>query len=123
MRKTVVEHFDQIPPCIMRLCARTRMRAKLLREIAQESGLPLHVVKRIARQSSWSNVKIQHAQLFSQACGVDLLRPRMKLFYLKRLLRTRGTEGLQTLARGLTEAYVKKQIALAAQGAKQKGEP
>jgi hypothetical protein len=86
----------------------------LLREIADASGLPLGLVKRIANQSTWAGIKLDHAQRFAMACGVDLLRPRNKLFYLRRVLWHKGEHGIETLALGLTPTYVRKQIALAA---------
>jgi hypothetical protein len=84
-------------------------KAKSMEEIARRSGLPLKRVKHISRQPTWANITIAEARAFSAACDVDLLRPRKKLFYLKRAF-TSG--GAKALSGGLGLAYVRKQMAI-----------
>lgn len=106
MKATPVEQFDTIPPCICRICARRKTRAKTLKEISSESRLSYRKTNWIARQATWAGIRLEDAQKFALACGVDLLRPRLKLFYLRRAWS--GT--LSTLARGLSLEYVSRQI-------------
>lgn len=108
MKKQVLEQLDTLPPCLCRLVARVRGgRAKTLAEIKMDSGLSKRKVTWIARQPTWLNVKVGDMISFAEACGADLLRPRKKLFYLKRAY---AQSGLKALSRGLSPAYVSRQI-------------
>lgn len=107
MKANLLQHLDQIPPCIARLCARKKAKAKSLREIAKDSGLSYQMANWIALQPTWANVKVEDALRFATGCGLDLLRPRKKLFYLRRAW---SRDGLKTIGRGLTQGYVTQQI-------------
>jgi hypothetical protein len=109
MKSNLISHIDQIPPSIARLCARMDGRPKTLKEIAKESGLSYRKANWIAMQPTWEDVKVGDAFRFANACDLDLLRPRRKLFYLKRAVAL-GTAGLKTLAGGLPVSYVVRQI-------------
>ena len=107
MKNDLLQHLDQIPPCIARLCARRSAKAKSLREIAQDSGLSYQQVNWIALQPTWEDIKIGDALKFATGCDLDLLRPRKKLFYLRRAW---SHDGLKTIGRGLKRNYVNQQI-------------
>jgi hypothetical protein len=107
MKSNLLEQLDMIPPCICRLCARKSNRAMTIKEISDQSGLSVDTVEMISKLPSWEPVSLGYATRFSKGCGVDLLRPRKKLFYLRRAFSERG---LETISRGLTVRYVKEQI-------------
>lgn len=108
MKKQILSQIDTLPPCLCRLVARMPGgRAKTLLEIKMDSGLSKRKVNWIARLPSWVNVKVGDMIAFAEACDVDLLRPRKKLFYLKRAF---TQTGLEALSRGLSVAYVARQI-------------
>jgi hypothetical protein len=107
MKSNLLQHLDQIPPCIARLCARRKAKAKSLREIAKDAGLSYQVTNWIALQPTWEHVSVGDALRFADGCGLDLLRPRKKLFYLRRAW---SRDGLKTIGRGLTQGYVTQQI-------------
>jgi hypothetical protein len=108
MMKNLLKQADVIPPCICRLCARMRGgKAKTMDAIAALSGLDLKRAKHISRQPTWGNITLAEATAFSAACDVNLLRPRKKLFYLKRAF---ATGGIAALSGGLGEAYVIRQL-------------
>lgn len=129
MKATLLDQIDQIPPCLCRLFARKlkpkskRSRrskdrrskkqrgypsvAKSINEIAAESGLSRKKTGWISRQSSWISVNVGEMMAFSNACGVDLLRPRSKLDHLKKMLAVGAT---RILGRGLPSHYVRRQM-------------
>lgn len=107
MKSNLLEQLDLIPPCICRLCARKNNRAMTIQEISERSGLSTWTVDRITKLASWGRVTSLQAMMFSKGCGVDLLRPRKKLFYLRRAF---NESGLETISRGLPPGYVKAQI-------------
>lgn len=108
-KKQLLDHLDQIPPCMARLCARTWGRAKTLVEIQKDSGLSYRKTNWISRQPTWARIRVKDAVLFSKACGLDLFRPRQKLHYLRRALAQRS---LKIIGRGLPHPYVVRQIAI-----------
>lgn len=55
-------------------------------QIARISGLSLMTVKNISRLRSWSSVKVDVADRFMIACGVNPLQQRRHIAYLKRTL-------------------------------------
>ena len=67
----------------------------------------MNMVKRLSTAITWENVRIADAIAFASACGVNLLKPRPKRFYLKRVLD--GPTPIKTLAGKATqEEYVTK---------------
>lgn len=109
MKADLLQHVDQIPPALARFCGRIEGRPKTIREIISDSGLSYRKVKWISRQPTWSKVKIEDAVRFADACGLDLLRPRRKLFYLRRAVKP-GDVGLRCLAGGLPLSYIVRQL-------------
>ena len=107
MKEDLLTHLDQIPPCFARLCARSNARAKSLRDIARDSGLSYQMTNWIAQQPTWKFVTVGDALKFATGCDLDLLRPRQKLFYLRRAW---SRDGLRTIGRGLPKGYVHRQI-------------
>lgn len=83
---TILDIANKFPPCLCRYLARKNHGHKPLsvREIAQKSGLSKSTVAELAVKETWSGVSIDTVVRFSQACGVDLLRPRDTISYLRR---------------------------------------
>ena len=107
MKANVILQFDQIPPCLCRILARTGESITPIAVIAKRAKMTQFMTREISRLPSWETVTVGDAVRFSEACGVDLLRPRPRLFYLKRVLKSGG---LKTLARGTTMEYIINQI-------------
>lgn len=53
-------------------------------EIAIKSGLPLASVAEISMKTSWRGLRIEVIEAFSLACGVDHMRCRRQMEYLRR---------------------------------------
>lgn len=109
MKADILSHVDQVPPALARFCARINGKPKTLKQIAKESGLSFKTAYWIALQPTWANVSFGEAMKFAAACGLDLLRPRRKLFYLRRACSS-GEAGLKTLAGSMPVSYVVRQI-------------
>jgi len=58
-------------------------RLKSLRDIAHDSGLTLGKVHRISMMDSWRDITVGDATKFSEACGVDLMRPNCVLLKMR----------------------------------------
>lgn len=109
MMPDLLRQLDLIPPCIARLCARDGLRMVSLRAIHLRSGLDMDKVIWISRQGSWKKVTVEDAMLFAMACGIDPLRPRKKLFYLRRAM---AAGGKFLLGKGRRRAYAMRQLRL-----------
>lgn len=57
------------------------------RDIATASGLSKTKVAELSLKRSWEGVPIEQVEAFARACGVDLLRPKRALEYLRRAKR------------------------------------
>ncbi len=57
-----------------------------LEEIAAKAGMSKGAVVRLSKKRSWDNVPVLTVQKFMDACGIDPLHPRRKLWYLRRIL-------------------------------------
>lgn len=81
----ILQIADQFPPCLCRFIARKKNgHAPLsVRELAQKSGLSKSKVATMSLLESWKGIAIEDVLSFSQACGVDLMRPRDARAYLK----------------------------------------
>ncbi|HYF35178.1 MAG TPA: hypothetical protein VD994_07830 [Prosthecobacter sp.] len=85
MKRTILEQFNQIPPRVCRVLARDhRGKALTRKQLAARSGLSEWFILFVSRLEKWDEVSVSSAQAFSRACGVDLLRPRRVLEYIKR---------------------------------------
>lgn len=54
-----------------------------VRELAQLSGLSKSTVSELSLKKTWDGVSIDVVVRFSEACGVDLMRPRDAREYLR----------------------------------------
>lgn len=84
----LLERCDRLPPYLVRLVARSASKRGVpltLHQIAAASGIPYRTVRRLSRQRSWGNVPIATADKFAAACGVNLMKQKAQLDYLKRL--------------------------------------
>lgn len=83
---TLLEIADKFPPCLCRLLARKNHgHAPLsVRELAEKTGLSKSTIAELSLRRTWSGVSIDTVVKFSQACGVDLFRPRDTVAYLRR---------------------------------------
>ena len=54
------------------------------REIAEQSGLSLSQVDRLSLLARWDGVRLDVAERFSLACGVNLARPSRHVDWLRR---------------------------------------
>lgn len=52
-------------------------------EIAQRSGLSKSMVSTISRMRSWEHLSLSTVDRFSQACGVNLLKPNLTRRYIR----------------------------------------
>ena len=74
---TWLEKLDEFPPIICRLLARREITANhkivplTITEIAENSGLPIGLVKWIAVQKSWKRVRTEHVDPFMKGCGMS----------------------------------------------------
>lgn len=59
-----------------------------VRELAERSGLPRSTVCAISKLTTWRSVAIGDAEKFSRACGVDLLRLRRHIEYVKHRMKS-----------------------------------
>lgn len=53
-------------------------------EIADQAGLSKSYVAHLSAKRSWAGVPIDVVQAFSLACGVDIMRPKPVISFLKR---------------------------------------
>lgn len=82
---TLLEKADRFPPCLCRYVARKDHGLAPLshRELAKLAGLSKSTVADLSVKTSWAGVSIDTAVKFSQACGVDLLRPSRAVAFLR----------------------------------------
>lgn len=80
----MLSKLNKFPPYLCRAVARKRELPKTNMEIADDSGLSLSTVLRISKMKDWGEVTVAAADAFSRGCGVDLMRPRRHLDWLKR---------------------------------------
>lgn len=85
MKATLLEQCNQLPPRVCRALARhPNGRPKTTDEIAMEVNRSNWWVLDASRSETWDRFTVADAQAFAAACGVDLLRPRRTLDYIKR---------------------------------------
>lgn len=75
--KSLLARIDRLPPCLCRLFARRTDGArgwvpKSHQDIAEDSGLPRSSVADMSQKRSWRGVRIDEADRFAHACGVNL---------------------------------------------------
>lgn len=91
--------MDRLPPCLCRLFARKQSDRgwvpKSHQDIANDSGLPKSTVADMSRKQSWRGFRIDEADQFSRACGVNLA----DIYEAPRRLRSHRTR-LQHLQEG-----------------------
>ncbi len=94
---SLLQRLDRMPPFVCRLLARkNRGRSPMSHlEIARGSGLAKATVAELSFKRTWAGVPVATVSRFSQACGVDLERPRRQIDFLKRRSKTYllGTNG------------------------------
>ncbi len=99
MPQSILECLDRVPPCICRLLARTGRGRKSLSnaQIAVLASISKNTVHRLSNRTSWSGFTIDVIMRFSKACGVDLLKPKRQMDYLRRgqFLHVYGSKGHQ----------------------------
>jgi hypothetical protein len=80
---------DRFPPAVCRYLARKDHGHSPMshRDIAKASGLPKTKVAELSLKKSWKGVPIDVVVRFSSACGVDLLRSKKTLSYIRRAKR------------------------------------
>lgn len=83
---TILEKCNKFPPFLCRLVARkVHGRQPMTNaEIARKSGLSIANVDKLARARNWNHCTLKTVAAFAMGCGVDLLRPRRHLDYLRR---------------------------------------
>lgn len=87
---SLLKSLDSFPPCLVRLVARDLRRRghRLpLQDLAERAGLSYGATRRLAGKKTWANVPPKTIDAFCAACGVDILRPSVKLDYLRRVLK------------------------------------
>lgn len=83
-KNSLVQTLDRIPPFVCYVLLRkefTSLRAKH-RWVAKKSKLSAKTVDRIYRRKTWGRLRVDVVMRFSEACGVNLLKPKSKLAYL-----------------------------------------
>lgn len=85
---SLIEQLDRLPPCLVRLVARNGHSGQrlTLQALSQRSGLSYASLQRLSVRRSWRDVPLWMIDAYTSACGVDLLRPRAKLAYLRKVL-------------------------------------
>ena len=85
---SLIETLDRLPPCLVRLVARNGHsgRRLSLSALSQRAGLSYGTVQRLSEKKTWKDTPPWMIDAFCSACGVDLLHPRAKLDYLRRVL-------------------------------------
>lgn len=85
---SLIESLDRLPPCLVRLVARNGHSGHRLSlaALSDRSGLSYGAVQRLSEKKSWKDTPPWMIDAFCSACGVDPLRPRAKLAYLRRML-------------------------------------
>lgn len=82
----ILEKINRFPPFLVRAVARkNRGRDYMtLADIAEKSGLPVKTIQRISKKARWDDIPLAVADKFALACGVDLLRIRRHVEFMKR---------------------------------------
>ncbi len=75
---------QRITPIECRLLARAGGYWLTNQQLSERSTLPRSTVRRLSELTSWAGVPVDEADLFSRACGVDLLHPRRSIDYINR---------------------------------------
>lgn len=86
-RKTLLQTLDRLPPFVVYALARKGNHSKKrppLEELVAASSLSYRTFLRIARKLSWKTIRIDQIESFCGACGVDLLRQRDQLDFIRR---------------------------------------
>jgi hypothetical protein len=86
---TLLEVANRFPPIACRYLARKDhgWTAMSHRDLASASGLSKTKVAELSLRKTWDGVPIDVVVRFSLACGVDLMRPKRTLAYLRRARR------------------------------------
>lgn len=87
---TLTETIDRFPPCLARIVARDPKhlgRRLSLAGLAKASGLSYGIVRRLSNKRTWANTPPSIIDKFTAACGLDILHPKRKIYYLKRVLK------------------------------------
>jgi len=81
----ILERANQIPPFMCRIMARKGRGMKPLSnaDIAGISGLNHAYVSQLSLKRSWTGIRMDVADRFARACGVDLTRPAPHLRWLR----------------------------------------
>lgn len=77
----IADRLNKISPKMCRLIARKSRGQKPMShtDIALRSGLSRSTVVAISKLNKWDNLPLKRIQAFSEACGVDLLRPKTSM--------------------------------------------
>lgn len=80
---------NRFPPCACRYLARKKHGHAPMshRDLAAATGLSKTKVAELSLKRSWDGVPIDQVEVFARACGVDLLRPKRAVEYLRRAKR------------------------------------
>jgi hypothetical protein len=83
---TIFEIANKFPPCLCRFVARKNHGHTPMshRDISAASGISKTKVAEISLRRTWEGVPINEVESFARACGVDLLRLKPTLDYLRR---------------------------------------
>jgi hypothetical protein len=83
----ILDKLDRLPPCVCRLLARCRhgkgWRGLSHRELGQISKLPKSTIAELSFRKTWKGVAVDVVDAFAAACGVDHLRARRQITYLR----------------------------------------
>jgi hypothetical protein len=80
---------NRFPPCLCRFVARKNHGHTPMshRDIAAASGISKTKVAELSLRRTWDGVPIDEVESFARACGVDFLRPKRVLEYLRKAKR------------------------------------
>lgn len=81
----LLDRINQFPPNCCRLVARKKHGTMPMttEEIAEKSGLSVGAVSEISRRKNWNGMRIEVIVAFSEACGVNLLKPERHIRYMR----------------------------------------
>lgn len=82
--RSLESRFRDFPPCLCRYIARHRGRGLSNEDLASRSGLSTATIRKLSRQTSWDGVSVSVALAYAKACGVDFLRLRRQIDFIKR---------------------------------------
>jgi hypothetical protein len=86
VKENLLELVNRMPPAMCRCCARKNRGYAFLstREMAALSGLARTTVAALSKKTTWEGVPVDTMVKFSLACGVNHLRARRQVEYIRR---------------------------------------